>query len=367
MKYRVLMSEEPVPDIETVARLEELGLKVPFVPSDLDINIYAYFPAGENLDLRRVRAVHPFYEAYLEIDERELIHHQNKINQYNSVSKGDLVRISGYKNLVTEVESIEGNLVTTRINLRGYVFRFINNMNQLIKSDVIYRESDYDLNHIHDETIYVDMSECSLDTKETYIRDAFNLVIRIKLFYPKYNLAIINPLFDFDKMFGLVSISGAVEVRDLINAIGTSKAIFYTRDLSLYRSDRKFICKIPYKHLDYLEEMNDISFKKITGLTSGNDLRVLHLLRDHHANTHSKLIFDEDKVCTAIKTRDSRFLKEYAEFFAPDKHSYRTLNKGDFRVSRNKLDMESLYKILLDEGYISIVENLDYYMKIIRG
>lgn len=371
MKYKVLISESPIPDSETAERLEALGLRVPFVTSDEDFNIYAYLPEDSKVKMSAIREIHYFEDSFMKIDERELKSHEDKIEEFNSVEVGDKVKISGYRNLVTEVEEIDGDLITTRINLRGYVFRFTNKLNRLSKSDVVFENKEYQFNPQYKETLYVDLKEldylAETHDRYNYIVGVFNLVLRLKLSYTRLNVALLKPRFGVDRLFGFTGVTGSYDVRDLIHHLPyPESSMIYTLDQTLYHPDLRIVTKVPNKNIHSLQILTQDKFKRINGVDTGDQFQIYLNLCEKYDKMHPKPIFNEDRVKSSIVSGSDRLKKDHPECFdVPSPIEY--LPPDSVSFNKYSLDIEDLYRSLLDDGFIQIVENLDYYINIIKG
>lgn len=360
MKYKVLISENPIPDYATVEKLNALGLSVPYVTSDPEFNIYAYQPEDLDLRMSEVKAIHYFEDTELYITERELNHHQDKIKDFNSVEKGDPVKIAGYRNLVTTVEKVDGEEVTSKINLRGYIFRFIESVNKVSKSEVVYKGKELTFNKTFDKNLIVDLSEYKdIDDVHKYVTSVFNLCLRLKLSFPKSNLILVRPLHRVDDLFSITGLLGSFSLSYLIESAMKPDDILYTPDLSLYNKTTNICSKVRNKNIKSIKLLTDQVFKEVTGLDTG--LQYRHYLNLQKAYGKTKLIFQEDYIKKLLLQDESNLKDKFPEAF-----DVPVINKDIVKESYT-LNVEDLYNKLYKLGYINIVENLDYYMSIIKG
>lgn len=357
MKYKVLISEHPIPSVTVADELRALGLFVSFVPSDPTFNIYVYQPLDSTVALHTINHIHYFEDHNLLISKAEFEKHFAKVDDYNHIELGDSVRIHGYKNLVTEVESILGDRATTKINLRGFVFRFEEDINLLSRSEVIFQNREEHFQYCHESKLFVDLFEFDQgQDSQTYISDIFNHLLRLKISSPKSSVILLNPKFDVDKLFGLDSVK-ALNVESIVSEL-TDKDSLYSRNYSLYSDSYKFLTKVNRRNLWVLSEMDYLTFKEETSLDTAAQFR-------YYTNLQSKAInqgraFSPKSIMNRLK-EDNIHLK------AANKDCFVTPKLSTVQLVENDFCVEETLSSLLESGHVSIAENLDYYIGIIRG
>ncbi len=310
--------------------------------------------------MSEIKAYHYFEDTGLFITERELNHHQDKIKDFNSVEVGDKVKLAGYRNLVTEVEKVNGENITSKINLRGYIFRFEETINKVSKSDIVYEGKELNFNKTHDKNLVVDLSEYKdIDDAYKYTQSVFNLCLRLKLSFPKSNLILVRPLHRVDDLFSITGLQGGFSLRYLTHNALKPKDILYSPDLTLYKSNINLCTKVRNKNIKSIRLLTDQSFKDITGLRNGIEYERYLRLKESYKNT--KLTFNEDFIKRTLINTPETLKAKFPEVFI-DEDINSNITKQTY-----ELNVEDLYNRLHELGYIHIVENLDYYMNIIKG
>jgi hypothetical protein len=361
MKYKVLISEAPIASIIEVELLRAMGLKIPFVPADPEFNIYAYVPDNIPFDLRKIRAIHYFEDHRLFISEKEYKAHFEKIEDFNLVAVGDKVKINGYKNLVTEVESIDGDLATTKINLRGFVYRFTKKLSHLSKSDVIYSNRSSDFQFAHVKKLYIDLAEYHhIQDPQLYIQEVFHLVLRLKLPNPAHSVSLINPRFGVAKLFGFQEVS-VNSVPCLFDSTVTSKDLLYSNDFINWTDKCTFLSRIRLKSFRSIAEIKKDKFYHMLGLSSPQHLIIYRRLRHIAKKNGMSMVFNKDRIKYLIEHNDISLRKRFPDCFDLSSITIPPL------ILQHEFCVENVYNSLLELKQIKIAENLDYYMTILRG
>lgn len=361
MRYKVLISESPLPSIVEAEQLRDLGCKVPFVPSDPEFNIYAYVPEDADVDLRKVRAIHYFEDNHLYISEREYKAHFEKIDDFNHIEVGNKVKINGYKNLVTEVESIKGDNAVTKINLRGFVYRFEKPLTHLSKSDVIYSNREDHFQFTHDNTLYVDLSEYHhIEDSHLYIQEVFHLVLRLKLSHPAYNVSLINPRFGAAKLFGFQEVATS-SLRSLYGRVITSSDLLYSNDFINWTDECTFLSRLKLKSFRSIAPISKDKFSHMVKLSTPEKLKVYRRLRSHSKSTILPVMFNKDRIKYLLEEDDATLRKKYPHCFDVEEDA------APASVIDHDFCIEQVYGSLIEKKQIKIAENLDYYMQILRG
>ena len=359
MRYEVLVTENPI-DIVKAEKLRALGLVVPFIPSDEEFNIYAYIPEGADIDKDKINAIHYFDSLHQFITEEELQRYDLSIKAFNSVEIGDKVAIKGYKKLITTVVAVKDNEVTPEINLRGYIYRFHENIERVSKAEIIYPSVERDFKDTYDCDLYVDCDPFSkIDQEFTYVHSLFYFLLRLKLSYSRMNVILVNPRFDFHKTFGFGAYFGSKELLPL-----ETDDYLYTEDLTIYEPSLNIITKQQVRNVNHLVTVTPYVFKQITGLQTSKQLKILNRLLEIYKNSKriisipkmkSDILFDADKVMKLnhIKPKDL---------------NYKTIPLQRDNASAHFLfDMNECFRYLLEKKFINIAENIDYYMTILKG
>lgn len=359
MKYQVLVSETPIP-FESKVQLENLGLFVPYLNTDDSFNIYAYIPEGLEVKIRDINRVHTFEDITLWITEKELEQFAGRIKSANSVEVGDLVKFRNYKNLVTKIEKIQGDTVTTSISLRGYVFRFKQALAQVKKSDLVYvnKEGLSEVNH--NNNLFVDLSEFhNLCEPEIYYNEVFTLLFRLKLKYSNLNLVLYKDRYNLAESIGLPTLKVEGTLVEFLQSQLADKNDFIYSDLSNYSDNLNFIIKTPIKNGHAFVCLNHLNFKQYTGF---NDSKSYYLFR--HAQKQSQNntnIFDPVRLTTEINNDYERFLKRFGE---PELAQVTDVKST---IETHTVCYEELFEWLKANKLVYIAENLDYYLNLLRG
>ena len=356
MRYEVLVSEYPI-NIDKAIKLRELGLRVPFIPSDEEFNIYAYIPENLNIKMDRIRAIHYFDSLHSYITQEELDKYDNSIKKFSEVKVGDLVKIKGYKNLVTKVIAVENGKVTTEINLRGYLYRFTEDEERIHKSDLIYQNSERLFQNHLPNKLYVDLANFDVIINDyIYIQTVFYFLIRLKLSYSKLDPVLLNPKFDFHTLFGINAVHGSPAL-----ITPRSSDYIFTEDLTLYSAEKNIVTYRSIKNIKHLVTLTDDLFYKITGLHTAKQLTLYKHIKQI-SKTSRKLIND-NKIKQDI-------IQDYEQTKA-----YYNITDQDLIKPQTKLsvtaaptfDIEATFNKLKELNHINILENLDYYLSIIKG
>ncbi len=361
MRYKVLISENPLPSILEAEQLRELGLKVPFVPSDPEFNIYAYVPEDVPLDIRKVRAIHYFEDHRIFISEKEYKAHFAKIDEFNHVEVGDKVKIVGYKNLVTEVESIDGDEAITKINLRGYVYRFRNKLSHLSKSEVLFRNREDTFQFTHQKTLYIDLSEYHhVEDPHLYIQDVFHLTLRLKLSHPSYAVALVNPRFGAAELFGFREVLTG-SLRALYDGTVRPDDLIYSNDFINWTDKCTFLSRLRMKSFRSIKAISKDQFEHLLNLTTPQNLIVYRRLRTLAKRSDTPILFNKDRIKYLLENDPESLRKRYPACF-----DFSAVSQNP-QVINHGFCAERVYNALLDLKQVKIAENLDYYMTILRG
>lgn len=353
MNYTVLVSEYPI-DIEKAEKLRILGLRVPFIPSDEDFNIYAYIPDTIDVPMSRIRAIHYFESLNSTISKSELDLYDSSVEKFNSLKIGDKVKIKGYKNLVTEIISIDGDKVISVINLRGYIYKFIEKLDRLSKSDIIYKNIEKTFSMTHSDKLYVDLSTYDkIEDEYVYTQSLFYFLLRLKLAYSKKEIILLNPKFGFNNLFGFSAVYGSPASINL-----RASDYICTENLTFYKEGVNLITYNTVKTVKHLVTVTPELFFQITKLKNSYQLSVYKEVIKLHRTSNKllskpKLIQD---ILYNVETVRNKF-----DITLPE------ISKSIELEVAQPLDIEETFNTLLSNKHINIAENLDYYLTILKG
>lgn len=360
MRYEVLVSDSPVTFVKS-GILESKGLVVPYLGIDSQFNIYAYRPEDCDVSMDEIRGVHYFESQGMYLSEEEFKSFVDQIEGANKTKAGDKVKALGYMDLVTEVIDSDSTHTTTFINLRGSTYRFKFRNCEVFKNPVVYPLKLRLFKEPESIPLILDLAE--FKNSEDYFEKVFNFIFRVKLSYPKGYVILLNPEFDIDKVLGFRSIHTSQEIDpDSLNEIRGSEGYLYSRNLELFTPAGIFLYCGTKSAPRALTPLSPDDFFEITGVKDSIRLRVYREIEGDYGSKESPF---------SRPSLDSFVLKQSlnTDFEGVlDKHSLESRDcEGAITVTENNFDFDRIFNYLMENNHISILENLDYHLAIMRG